>query len=61
MSNDVLLFVIYVILDLDVVFDKLEKEIEIQLAQLIDIVKNGPKYEHEKVCHKNYIGNSFEN
>lgn len=34
-------------------FDSLEKEIEIQIAQLIDIVKNGPKYEHEKVCHKN--------
>lgn len=30
-------------------FDKLEKEIEIQIKQFIDIVKNGPKYEHEKV------------
>lgn len=30
-------------------FDTLEKEIEIQIAQYIDMVKNGPKYEHEKV------------
>lgn len=30
-------------------FESFEKEIEIQIAQLIDIVKNGPKYEYEKV------------
>lgn len=30
-------------------FDSFEKENEIQIAQLIDIVKNGPKYDHEKV------------
>lgn len=30
-------------------FDALEKEVEIQIAQFIDIVKNGPKYQHEKV------------
>lgn len=30
-------------------FDSLEKEIQIQIAQYIDIVKNGPKFEHEAV------------
>lgn len=30
-------------------FDSLEKEVEIQIAQFIDIVKNGPKYQHEQV------------
>lgn len=30
-------------------FDALEKEIEIQIAQCIDIVKNGPKYRWERV------------
>lgn len=30
-------------------FDSFEKEIEIQIAQLIDIVKNGPKYDFENV------------
>ncbi|XP_031627919.1 probable cytochrome P450 304a1 [Contarinia nasturtii] len=29
-------------------FDSLEKEIQIQIAQFIDIVQNGPKYPHEK-------------
>lgn len=30
-------------------FDSFENEIEIQIKQFIDIVENGPKYEHEKV------------
>lgn len=30
-------------------FDTLEKEIEVQILQFIDLVKNGPKYPHEKV------------
>lgn len=30
-------------------FDTLEMEIQSQIAQYIDIVKNGPKYEHEMV------------
>lgn len=29
--------------------ESLEKEIEDQIAQFIDIVKNGPKYPHENV------------
>lgn len=32
-------------------FDALEKEIQIQIAQFIDILKSGPKYPHEKVFH----------
>lgn len=28
-----------------------EMEIQSQIAQYIDLVKNGPKYEHEMVCH----------
>lgn len=31
-------------------FDSFEKEIEIEISTLIDIVKNGPKYDFEKVC-----------
>lgn len=31
-------------------FESLEMEIQTQIAQFIDMVKNGPKYEHEKVC-----------
>lgn len=30
-------------------FDSLEAEIEIQIRQFIDIIKHGPKFEHEKV------------
>lgn len=30
-------------------YEVLEKEIEIQIAQFIDLVRNGPKYPHEKV------------
>lgn len=30
-------------------FDTLEKEVEIQIAQCIDIVKNGPKHRFERV------------
>lgn len=30
-------------------FDALEKESEIQIAQYIDLVNNGPKYPHEEV------------
>lgn len=30
-------------------FEALEKEIEIQINQCIDIIKNGPKYPHERV------------
>lgn len=30
-------------------YEILEKEIEIQIAQFIDLVKNGPKYPHEDV------------
>lgn len=38
-------------------FDAFEKEIEIQISQLIDIVKNGPKYEYEfvRVILKSFI------
>lgn len=31
-------------------FETLEMEIQTQITQYIDMVKNGPKYEHEKVC-----------
>lgn len=30
-------------------FDILEQEIQMQIAQFIDIIKNGPKYDHERV------------
>lgn len=40
-------------------FDSLEKEMEIQIAQCIDIVKNGPKYEHEKVGQQMFNGSGF--
>lgn len=30
-------------------FDSLESEIKVQISQYIDIIKNGPKYRHEKV------------
>lgn len=30
-------------------YEILEKEIQIQIAQFIDLVKNGPKYPHEEV------------
>lgn len=33
--------------------ETLEMEIQVQIAQYIDMVKNGPKYEHEKV--RNFI------
>lgn len=33
-------------------FDSFEKEIEIQIQQFIDMVRNGPKYEHEQVCFR---------
>lgn len=38
-------------------FDSFEKEIEIQLKQFIDIVKNGPIYEHEKVNKTHEMAN----
>lgn len=31
-------------------FETLELEIQSQIAQYIDLVKNGPKYDHEMVC-----------
>lgn len=36
-------------------FDSLEAEIEIQIRQFIDIIKHGPKFEHEKVDKSNTI------
>ncbi|XP_055296744.1 probable cytochrome P450 304a1 [Sitodiplosis mosellana] len=33
-------------------FDSLEKEMEIQISQYIDIIKNGPKYPHEQKYFK---------
>lgn len=30
-------------------FESLEMEIQVQIAQYIDMVRNGPIYEHEKV------------
>lgn len=38
-------------------FDLLEKEIEIQIKQFIDMVKNGPIYEHEEVRSISIITN----
>lgn len=34
-------------------YDSLEKELEIQIAQCINLVKNGPKYPHEEVSATN--------
>lgn len=36
-------------------FDILEKEIEIQISQFIDLVKNGPKYPHEEVMFQQCV------
>ena len=36
-------------------FDALEEEIDTQIAQYVDLVKNGPKYPHENVrCCSRY-------
>lgn len=36
-------------------FESLEKEMEFQIAQHIGIIKNGPKYPHEKVLFFTFL------
>lgn len=42
-------------------FDSLEKEIQIQIATCIDIVKNGPEYPHEKARNLQMLSKNTHN